>query len=455
MFIAELVYWVYMEEASSLRVAVIGTGYVGLVTGVCLAHVGHQVTCVDIDADKVSRMQSGEVPIYEPGLEPLFNEVLSSGSLTVTTDTETAVREAEVVFLALPTPQGADGAADLSAVLAVADQLSSLLFGFTVVVTKSTVPVGTGDEVAKRIAANAKSPFAVVSNPEFLREGLAVEDCLHPDRIVIGADSERARDLLHDLYAPMVKSESQFVDMDVRSAELTKYAANSFLAMKVSFINEIANLSERLGADVEAVRRGIGPDPRIGRRFLQAGIGYGGSCFPKDVEALLHTSRLYGYEFKLLESIVIINQSQKIRLISKLEAFFPDGLAGKRLAMWGLAFKPDTDDVRESPALHMIPLLIEKGATVVAYDPHARETTERVFGNPEGLIYAQTALEAVEAADALCIVTEWDEFRTVDLAAVREKLGAPVIFDGRNLYEPSAMKAAGFHYEAIGRAAAA
>jgi UDPglucose 6-dehydrogenase len=441
-----------MREVDTVRVTIIGTGYVGLVTGVCLAHSGHKVTCVDIDASKVARMQQGEVPIYEPGLEPLFRTVLANGTLTVTTDLAAAVKTAEVVFLALPTPQGADGAADLSAVLAVADQLGGLLAGFTVVVTKSTVPVGTGDEVAKRIRRTATADFAVASNPEFLREGLAVEDCLHPDRIVIGTSSEPARALLHKLYAPVVERESQFVDMNVRSAELTKYAANSFLAMKVSFINEIANLSERLGTDVEAVRRGIGPDPRIGEKFLQAGIGYGGSCFPKDVEALLYTSKTHDYDFKLLESIVIINQSQKVRLIQKLESYFEVGLAGKRLALWGLAFKPDTDDVRESPALHMIPLLLEKGATVVAYDPHARHTAESVLGQHENLVYAETALEATQSADALCIVTEWDEFRTADLNAVRDSLAEPVIFDGRNLFEPADMKAAGFHYEAIGRA---
>lgn len=440
-----------MKASDVLDVAVVGTGYVGLVTGVCLAHVGHKITCVDIDADKVARMRRGEVPIYEPGLEPLFREVLEAGTVEITTDLKAAVAAADIVFLALPTPQGADGAADLSAVLTVADQLGSMLNGFTVIVTKSTVPVGTGDRVAKRIQATATGEFAVASNPEFLREGLAVEDCLHPDRIVIGTASAAARDLLHRLYAPMVERETQFVDMDVRSAELTKYAANSFLAMKVSFINEVANLCEQVGADVEAVRCGIGPDPRIGEKFLQAGIGYGGSCFPKDVEALLHTSKAAGYDFRLLSSIVDVNQSQKIRLIQKLETYFADGLAGKRLAMWGLAFKPDTDDVRESPALHMIPLLLEKGATVVAYDPHARHTAESVLGHPEGLVYAESALDAVKGADALCIVTEWDEFRTVDVKAVRGLLGQPVIFDGRNIFEPSDMAAAGFHYEPVGR----
>jgi UDPglucose 6-dehydrogenase len=440
-----------MKASDVLDVAVVGTGYVGLVTGVCLAHVGHKVTCVDIDADKVARMRRGEVPIYEPGLEPLFREVLEAGTVEITTDLKAAVAAADIVFLALPTPQGADGAADLSAVLTVADQLGSMLNGFTVIVTKSTVPVGTGDQVAKRIQATATGEFAVASNPEFLREGLAVEDCLHPDRIVIGTASAAARDLLHRLYAPMVERETQFVDMDVRSAELTKYAANSFLAMKVSFINEVANLCEQVGADVEAVRCGIGPDPRIGEKFLQAGIGYGGSCFPKDVEALLHTSKAAGYDFRLLSSIVDVNQSQKIRLIQKLETYFADGLAGKRLAMWGLAFKPDTDDVRESPALHMMPLLLEKGATVVAYDPHARHTAESVLGHPEGLVYAESALDAIKGADALCIITEWDEFRTVDVKAVRDLLGQPVIFDGRNIFEPSDMAAAGFHYEPVGR----
>ena len=440
-----------MDDFAAQRVTMIGTGYVGLVTSTCLSHIGHTVTCVDIDEAKVARMQNGEVPIYEPGLEELFREELASGRLTITTQLAEAVKGADLIFFALPTPQGADGAADLSAVLSVAGTLGPLLTGPVVVVTKSTVPVGTGDKIRQKLAANATVDFDVVSNPEFLREGHAVEDCLHPDRIVVGANKSESFTRMRQLYAPYLGSPDQLVEMDVRSSELTKYAANSFLAMKVSFINEIANLCEKVGADVEAVRRGIGPDERIGRQFLQAGIGYGGSCFPKDVEALLYTANENNYDFKLLKSIVTINQTQKSRLFEKLQEYYTGNLKDKKVAMWGLAFKPDTDDVRESPAFHTIPKLLEAGVQVVAYDPHAMENTRRYFGEYDGLTYANDVYAACEGADALLIITEWQEFREADLDRVKTALASPVIFDGRNIYDPADMKQRGFHYESIGR----
>lgn len=440
-----------MEGFAKQRVAMIGTGYVGLVTGTCLSHIGHMVTCVDIDEAKVARMQRGEVPIYEPGLEDLFREELASDRLSVTTDLAAAVKDADLIFLALPTPQGADGAADLSAVLSVAETLGPLLTGPVVIVTKSTVPVGTGDKIREHLSANTAVEFDVVSNPEFLREGHAVEDCLRPDRIVVGANKPESFARMRQLYAPYLESSDQLVEMDVRSSELTKYAANSFLAMKVSFINEIANLCEKVGADVEAVRRGIGPDERIGRQFLQAGIGYGGSCFPKDVEALLYTANENQYDFKLLKSIVTVNQSQKTRLYDKALAYYDGDLKGKKLALWGLAFKPDTDDVRESPAFHTIPKLLDAGATVVAYDPHAIAGTQKHFGERQGLGYATDAMAACRGADALLIVTEWQEFRDADLDQVKALLASPVVFDGRNIFDPADMKARGFHYESIGR----
>lgn len=442
-----------MEDFKELRVVLVGTGYVGLVTGTCLAHIGHAVTCVDIDADKVARMRQGEVPIYEPGLEPLFTDGLSSGKLHITTDLAAAVKGADVIFLALPTPPAADGAADLSAVLSVAKKLGPLLSKPAVIVTKSTVPVGTNDRIAAELAKTAKVGFAMVSNPEFLREGLAVEDCLHPDRIVIGADDSDALLVMKQLYAPYLKSPEQFIEMDIRSAELTKYAANSFLAMKVSFINEIANLCERVGADVEAIRRGIGPDPRIGGKFLRAGIGYGGSCFPKDVEALLHTAHEYDYEFHILESIVAVNTRQKQRLFEKALRFCKNDFSGKRIAVWGLAFKPDTDDLRESPALELIVKLLDAGATVVAYDPHGIKNARHYLGNPKGLRYAKDMFDATAGADMLLLVTEWQEFRHADLALLKDSLKEPVIFDGRNVYDPVVMKDLGFHYESIGRPA--
>jgi UDPglucose 6-dehydrogenase len=434
-----------------MNITVVGTGYVGLVTGTCLAHAGHDVTCVDIDVAKVARMQAGEVPIYEPGLEEVFQDVLTAKRLTVTTSLADAMKTAEVVFLALPTPEGADGSADLSAVLAVSSQLGPLLHRYTVIVDKSTVPVGTSEQVKAQIATNAAAEFDVVSNPEFLREGYAVQDFMHPDRIVIGADTDRAKAVMHQVYESFTETPEQMVMMDIRSAEMTKYAANSFLAMKVSFMNEIANLCELLGANVDAVRLGIGPDTRIGKRFLFAGIGYGGSCFPKDVQALHYTAEQSGYDFKLLKGIIEVNVAQKKRLVQKISAYYDDNLTGKHFAIWGLAFKPDTDDIREAPALGLIEALLEAGATVTAYDPEAMKNVQKYFGERTGLSYAENAHDALKDADALVVITEWAEFRAPDFAKLKAALKAPVIFDGRNVYKLDDLKQAGFHYSSIGR----
>jgi len=434
-----------------LRITVVGTGYVGLVTGVCLAHVGHHVRCVDIDAAKVAKMQAGEVPIYEPGLEELFTGVLANGQLTVTTDLAEGVAQTDVIFLALPTPPGADGSADLSAVLAVASQLGPLLSQYTAIVNKSTVPVGTGEQVTERVKAEAKVEFSVVSNPEFLREGLAVQDFMHPDRIVIGTDNERAADVMREVYEPFIDTPEQLVSMDIRSAEMTKYAANSFLAMKISFMNEIANLSEMVGANVDNVRLGIGPDPRIGKQFLRAGIGYGGSCFPKDVQALQFTARQSDYEFKLLDSLIVVNQLQQQRLTDKLFNYFDNDLKGKHIALWGLSFKPDTDDIREAPSLDIIEKLLQAGATVTAYDPQAMDNVKRHFGERQSLNFASSPLEAAKDADALLLITEWEQFREPDFAALEAAMKVPVIFDGRNVYPLEHIQKTNFHYDSIGR----
>jgi UDPglucose 6-dehydrogenase len=434
-----------------MQIAVVGTGYVGLVTGTCLAQAGHSVSCVDIDPAKVARMQAGEVPIYEPGLEDMFTANLEAKRLTITTDLAEGIAGATVIFLALPTPPGADGSADLTAVLKVAEQLGPLLQNYAVVVDKSTVPVGTGEQVRERIAKGATGAFDVVSNPEFLREGLAVQDFMHPDRIVVGAESEAAFDVMRQVYQGFLDTPEQLVCMDVRSAEMTKYAANSFLAMKVSYMNEIANLCELLGANVDAVRLGIGPDQRIGTKFLFAGIGYGGSCFPKDVQALHYTAKAEGYDFKLLDSIIQVNQAQRQRLVEKLLAYYGGDVAGKHFALWGLAFKPDTDDIREAPALNILDKLLAAGATVTAYDPEATANVQKHYGDKPGLDYAQSALAAAKGADALLLVTEWEEFRSPDFAALKAALKAPVVFDGRNLYPLATMQEAGFYYASIGR----
>jgi len=434
-----------------MKIAIIGTGYVGLVTGTCLAHAGHTVSCVDIDAAKVAKMQAGQIPIFEPGLSEIFQQVLATNTLTVTTELAAGIADAEVIFLALPTPSDTDGSADLSAVLSVADQLGPLLKNYTVIVDKSTVPVGTGEQVAERIKQKTTVAFDVVSNPEFLREGLAVQDFQHPDRIVIGTSSDKARKVMHRVYESFMTDPEKIVWMDIRSAEITKYAANTFLAMKVSFMNEIANLAEKVGANVDSVRLGIGPDQRIGPRFLYAGIGFGGSCFPKDVQALLHTANEYNYDFKLLSSIIHVNALQKQRLVEKLLTYYDGNIHGKHFAIWGLAFKPDTDDIRDAPALEIIDGLLEQGATVTAYDPQATPNAQNYFKDRSGIHFADTALAATQDADALLITTEWQEFRTPDFAALKSTLKSPTIFDGRNLYDPTVLITQGYYYDSIGR----
>lgn len=440
-------------NGNNMKITVIGTGYVGLVTGTCLAYAGHTVTCVDNDAVKVVNMQAGKIPIYEPGLDELFQQTLASGHLKITTDLTAGIDRAEVIFLALPTPPGADGSADLSAVLSVATQLGPLLKAYTVIVNKSTVPVGTGERVAACIQQAADVAFDVVSNPEFLREGLAVQDFLHPDRIVIGTGSERARDIMRLTYMSFVHDPAQIVWMDIRSAEMTKYAANSFLAMKVSFMNEIANLCEKVGANVDEVRLGIGPDPRIGHRFLNAGIGYGGSCFPKDVQALQHTAKENGYDFKLLTSIIDVNASQKQKLVEKVLDYYEGDIEGRHFALWGLAFKPDTDDIRDAPSLDIITSLVQHGATISVYDPQATANVRRYLTDVAGVHYPADAMTAAQDADALLIATEWDEFRNPDFDELKTKLREPVIFDGRNIYDIAVVTKHGYHYSSVGRPA--
>jgi UDPglucose 6-dehydrogenase len=434
-----------------LKIAVIGTGYVGLVTGTCLAHAGHTVTCIDIDEKKVAQMRGGRVPIYEPGLQELFEQSLASKRLEITTDLSAGIEKAAVIFLALPTPQGADGSADLSAVLGVATQLGPLLKEYAIIVDKSTVPVGTGEQVSQKIREGAQVAFDVVSNPEFLREGLAIQDFMHPDRIVIGTSSDKAREYMQEVYEPFVEEDAQLVFMDIRSAEMTKYAANSFLAMKVSFMNEIANLCELANANVDSVRQGIGPDKRIGNRFLYAGIGYGGSCFPKDVQALQRTAESYGYDFRLLESIIAVNTSQKHSLVDKIQKYYNEDLKGKHFALWGLAFKPDTDDIREAPALVIINSLLAQGASVTAYDPQAMPNVKKYYGDKTNLDFTETALEATHDADALLIVTEWEEFCSPDFEMIKKSMHSSVIFDGRNIYHPENMRKLSFDYSSIGR----
>jgi len=432
-----------------MKIAVVGTGYVGLVTGTCFAETGNKVICVDIDKKKVERLSNGEITIYEPGLEKIFLRNLKEGRLKFTTDLSVGISEAEIIFLALPTPPGADGAADLKYVLGVADQLGKILTGYKVIVDKSTVPVGTADKVKQAIAANYKGEFDVVSNPEFLREGVAVDDFMKPDRVVVGTDSERARKIMGDLFAPFVRQGNPIVYMDERSAELTKYAANSFLATKISFMNEIAQLCERMGADVDMVRRGIGSDDRIGKRFLFPGIGYGGSCFPKDVQALIRSAEETGYDFKILKSVEQVNAAQKLHMVEKITRYFKHDLKGKILAVWGLAFKPNTDDIREAPALDMIRVLLDKGAKITAFDPEAMHNVKQVLGNV--ITYSENQYEALNNADALIIATEWSEFRTPDFEMMESRLNNKAIFDGRNLFDVKQMAEMGYHYESVGR----
>lgn len=434
-----------------MKIAVVGTGYVGLVTGTCFAEAGNDVVCVDIDEAKVTNMQNGKIPIYEPDLETIFKRNIKEGRLTFTTKLADALKEATVVFLALPTPPGEDGSADLSYILGVADTIGPLLKQYTVVIDKSTVPVGTAERVHQHIAAHAAAEFDVVSNPEFLREGFAVTDFMKPDRVVIGTKSQKARQVLEELYAPFVRQGNPIYFMDERSAEMTKYAANSFLAAKISFMNEVANLCEQVGANVDEVRLGIGADERIGRRFLFPGIGYGGSCFPKDVLALRRTAQEYDYDFKLLEAVIDVNSRQKKRLTNKVNVHYKDKLEGKKFALWGLAFKPDTDDIREAPALEMITYLLDHGASVVAYDPEAIDNVARYFKGKAGLSFVDNAYAALDQADALLIATEWNEFRTPNWQKLQQSLRTPTIFDGRNLYDIQDMKGKGFHYESIGR----
>jgi UDPglucose 6-dehydrogenase len=438
-----------------MKIAVVGTGYVGLVTGTCFAETGNHVTCVDIDQRKIEKLHSGQITIYEPGLEKLFKRNQKEGRLHFTTSLEDAIKDATIIFLALPTPPGEDGSADLKYILGVASDLGKLLqpSDYKVIIDKSTVPVGTSEKVRKAIFASATQDlsmaFDVVSNPEFLREGVAVEDFMKPDRVVIGTESDKAKKILNDLYAPFVRQGNPLIFMDERSAELTKYAANSFLAVKISFMNEIAQLCEKLGADVDMVRKGIGSDERIGKRFLFPGIGYGGSCFPKDVQALAKSSSEANYEFKILDAVMEVNEKQKLHLLPKINNYFSQDLSGKHFALWGLAFKPNTDDIREAPALYIIKALLEAGATVSAFDPEAMNNVQELLGS--SIVFADNQYDALNNADALIIATEWNEFRTPDFEQIKEKLNAKVIFDGRNLFDLQHMRQLGFHYESVGR----
>ncbi len=438
-----------------MNIAVIGTGYVGLVSGTCFAETGNKVICVDIDENKVEQMRDGQIPIYEPGLEVLFLRNIVKKRLSFTTDLHEAVRQSSVIFLCLPTPQGGDGAADLKYVLKVADDLGKLFkkepeLGFKVIVDKSTVPVGTSDKVREAIRKNAPDfDFDVCSNPEFLREGIAVEDFMKPERVIVGTSSEKTKKIMEELYEPFIRTGNPIYFMDEKSAEMTKYAANSFIAMKISFMNEIANLCELTGAQVDNVRLGIGSDSRIGKRYLFPGIGYGGSCFPKDVHALVNTANENKYDFKILKSVIEINKNQVNLFFDKIKKYYQDDLKGKHFALWGLAFKPNTDDVREAPAHYLIKLLTNAGATIKAYDPEANGTSKAVLGDL--IQYAETSDETLKDADALIVVTEWKEFRNPDFEKIRQGLKAPVIFDGRNLYDLDKMKSLKFTYISIGR----
>jgi len=434
-----------------MKIAVIGTGYVGLVTGTCFAETGNTVTCVDIDEEKVNKLSKGEMTIYEPGLEKLLTRNLREGRLKFTTNLADSVNDSLLLLLALPTPPGEDGSADLSAILKVANDLGKIIKEYKIIIDKSTVPVGTADKVRKAVAANCRSDFDVVSNPEFLREGLAVEDFMKPDRVIIGTSSENAKKILSELYAPFVRQGNPLVFMDVRSAELTKYAANSFLATKISFMNEIAILCEKLGADVDMVRRGLGSDDRIGKRFLFPGIGYGGSCFPKDVQALVQSAAEVDYSFNILKAVMDVNERQKTYLLPRIKEYFNNDLKNKKITLWGLAFKPNTDDIREAPALAIIDELLREGASISAFDPEAMPNVKKKLG--DRITFMSTQYDAIKDCDALIIATEWNEFRTPDFERMLTLMKHKVIFDGRNVYEPGRMKDLGFHYESIGRGA--
>jgi UDPglucose 6-dehydrogenase len=432
-----------------MRIAVIGTGYVGLVTGTCLAETGNTVTCVDIDEAKIAALKQGITPIYEPNLSVLIERNLGDGRLHFTSTLTEGIEGAELIFLALPTPPGADGQADLKYILNVADELGPLLNQYVVIVDKSTVPVGTAELVRERIAKHATVEFSVVSNPEFLREGFAVTDFMKPDRIVIGASDQRAVKVMESLYKPFVRQGNPILVMDEKSAELTKYASNAFLATKITFMNEIANFCERVGANVDAVRLGMGADERIGKRFLFPGMGYGGSCFPKDVQALYHSGAMEGFQFQLLDAVMRVNDQQKTILLPKIKTYFQQDLTKKKLAIWGLSFKPDTDDIREAPALYLIQALLDAGASVTVYDPEAMDNMAIQFG--DRLHYAQNPYQALETMDGLIICTEWSVFRSPDFSIMRKHMSQHVIFDGRNIFDPEELKAEGFDYFSIGR----
>lgn len=432
-----------------MKIAVVGTGYVGLVTGTCLSETGNIVTCVDIDNEKLNKLKNGIVPIYEPGLESLFHRNIAQHRLKFTNNLAEAIFDAEIIFLALPTPPGADGSADLKYILGAAADIGKLLTDYKVIVDKSTVPVGTAKKVFAAIRKYTQAEFDVVSNPEFLREGVAVDDFMKPDRIVIGSSSERARKIMNDLYGPYVRQGNPILFMDENSAELTKYAANSFLATKISFMNEIANLCELLDANVDMVRRGIGADDRIGKRFLFPGVGYGGSCFPKDVQALAYSATENRYDFKILDSVIKVNELQKISFVEKIKSFYGSQINQTKFAVWGLSFKPETDDIREAPALFIIEKLMELGSKIKVYDPESMGNVKAIFGDK--IEYAQDEYECLKDAGALIIVTEWSLFRTPDFGLIKSNLLQPIIFDGRNLYDLEKMEHLGFYYQSIGR----
>jgi len=433
-----------------MNIAIVGTGYVGLVSGTCFAETGNNVVCIDIDENKVLRMQNGEVPIYEPGLEVLFERNTKQGRLSFTTDLAEGIKNAEIIFLALPTPPGADGSADLKYVLKVAEDLSHIITDYKVIVDKSTVPVGTADKVYGRLAANLdESFFDVVSNPEFLREGVAVDDFMRPERVVIGTSSSKAKKVMERLYNPFVRQGNPLIFMDEKSAEMTKYAANSFLATKITFMNEVANLCEEVGANVDMVRKGIGSDSRIGKRFLFPGVGYGGSCFPKDVKALAKTAQENNCDFRILQSVMDVNEDQKSILSRRIKNYFGESIANKTIGIWGLAFKPNTDDIREAPALTIIDELLKAGAQIKAFDPEAMKNVKALMGDK--IILCDNQYDAIEGTDALAVVTEWNVFRTPDYDRIMSSLREPVVFDGRNVFDPVDMKERGFVYSSIGR----
>ena len=433
-----------------MNIAVVGTGYVGLVTGTCFAETGNQVICVDNNLNKLESLKEGNIPIFEPGLDVLFNRNVEEGRLKFTSDLKSAVEQSSVIFLALPTPPDEDGSADLSYILGVANDLSTMIDTYKIIVDKSTVPVGTAELVHAAIAKNTSPDlFDVVSNPEFLREGLAVEDFMKPDRVVIGTSSDKARKYMDQLYRPFVRQGNPIFYMDERSAEITKYAANAYLATRISFMNEIANLCERVGANVDMVRMGMGSDSRIGKRFLFPGVGYGGSCFPKDVLALYHTAEQYKYDFRILKSVMAVNEKQKFVLFEKISTYFNHNLKGLKIAVWGLAFKPNTDDIREAPALYVIDALLNAGAHISVFDPEAMDNVKKIYGDK--LSYTDNAYSSAKDANELAIITEWSEFRNQDFERLASLMADKIIFDGRNVYELEQMAETGFHYESIGR----